>query len=258
LPDLQLPDVSELDLPVADLPDVRLAVVASGITARCLATPTEVGGTADVARARVVAIVDGHEIPLADLPPEGLTLSLDRLLVTLQNHLPGEVSAIIGEILLALPTEKLDDVQLVNIRVDAQATVNGQITVTALGVETAYPGLFDLALGTVTCASNPRPAPPTKMPEPGPQTFAGAKAGEADNAAVTSDHRAERAETSAATRPGTDEHGTDQGDATASADLAPAANGSPLVPVGAGLALAMILAAVGVAPLKLRPRRTHN
>mgnify|MGYP001283593875 CR=1 FL=1 len=265
LPDLELPDLPELNLPVADLPDVELAVVAKGITARCLVSPTEIDGTTDIAHASVVAIVDGQQIPLADLPPDGLTLSLDQLLVALQNHLPDEVNAIIGEVLMALPTEKLDDVQLVDIQVDAQATVNGQITVTALGVQTAYPGLFDLALGTVTCASNPRLASP--MPQPGPQALAGAKAGEADDPAVTGEGRAEGAEASA-TRPDTDARATEgdgaakrgagEGDATASADLAPAASTNPLVPVGGGLVLAVILAAVGVALLKLRPRRTHN
>ncbi len=265
LPDLELPDLTELALP--KLPSVELAVVGSAITARCLATPTKVDGATDIAHARVVAIVGDHQIPLADLPPEGLTLSLDQLLVALQNHLPGEVSVVLDQILLALPTEKLDDVRLLTIQVDARAQAAGQITVTALGVETAYPGLFDLALGTVTCATN-RLAPPRKFPEAGPRTFAGANG--SDEAAVTSDERAEpsaaRHESvakgatgghSTATRR-TAEGDTAERDAIASAELAPAASGSPVVPVGAGLVLAVVLAGAGVAFAKLRPRRDQS
>lgn len=241
VPNLALPQLPALSLPTGGLPDIKLMVVGKSITADCLATPSATYGKASPVQAQVVASVAGQQIPLADIPPEGLSLSLTDVLAKVQGALPAEASGVLDQLLAAIPTDQLDAVRLANISVGEKTGKLGEVTVTGLGVETAYPGLLNMALGRVTCASGMFHGPVAAAPD--------AKSGDAKVLPVKPEVQAGAA--AKATKDGS------EGEGTVSADLSPASNNTPLAPFGWGAVIAIMLAGVGLAGFKLRRLIRH-
>ncbi|MEQ7125659.1 hypothetical protein ABN034_14195 [Actinopolymorpha sp. B11F2] len=249
LPDLSLGELSSLgglpalgSLPTGGLPDIQLMVVGKSITANCLSTPSDTFGKASPVEAQVVAVVAGQQIPVASVPPEGLDLNLTDVLSKVQSQLPVEVTGVLDQVLAAVPADQLDAVRLANLQVGEQTAKAGQISVTALGVETAYPGLVDLELGKVDCGSNVAAVsePGVKAGAAAPQAGAGAQV-EADGSGV---------------RAGAEAGGV-KGEGAVNADLAPASNKAPLATFGWGAVIALMLAGVGLAGFKLRRLIRH-
>ncbi|WP_020575936.1 hypothetical protein [Actinopolymorpha alba] len=272
LPALPLPDVS-----VDGLPNVELRVVGDSLTAECQATPGELEGRANLAQAKVVAVVDDQQVALANLSPAGVNLNLGDVLGAVRSQLSVNASGTLDRVLAAVPTSKLDAVPLASLTVGGKSTSAGQISVTALGVETAYPGLLDLQLGKVNCAS----ATTVKFPK-GPQS-AGIKAGAPDvktsapqgqaaapNTGVKggtnaeaqapntgADNAADNAEAVTTTDRAAKGADSAKGDTVASGSVQPAANSTPLAPWGwAALGMAMLVG-LGLAGFKVRQLRRN-
>src|SRR5690606_18540064 len=71
----------DLDLPSDRLPAIELQIVGRAISAECLGTPSgDVYSKATPVEAEVVAVVADRQIPVAKLPPEGLSLKLTDVL----------------------------------------------------------------------------------------------------------------------------------------------------------------------------------
>jgi hypothetical protein len=248
LPQLQLPDLNAaelpaLALPVGGLPDVKLSVVGKSITADCLATPTETLGKASPVDLQVVADVAGTQIPLADVPSDGLSLSLTDVLAKVEGALPAQATGVVDQLLAALPADALNATQLAKISVGEKTGKFGEVTVTGLGVETAYPGLLNMALGRVTCGS-------AMVEEQAAEPEADAESG-ASVKAETPTQPGVKAEAGVkASKEGA-------GAGVVATDVNPAANNTPLAPFGWGAVIAIMLAGVGLAAFKLRRLIRH-
>ncbi|GAB3407178.1 hypothetical protein GCM10027569_18680 [Flindersiella endophytica] len=155
------------DLPLPDLPGMELRIVGDAIFARCSAEPGTAAGSSSVVDAEVVAIVDGQRIPIADIPPGGLSLGLDDVLDKLPE-IPG-----LSDLLKQLPTDQIP-ANLLSISTGEKSTGKGKITVTALRVAVVPETLLDVSVGKVTCGPNRKvagggtPPKPTQAPSPGP------------------------------------------------------------------------------------------
>jgi hypothetical protein len=155
------------DLPLPDLPGMELRIVGDAIFARCSAEPGSAAGSSSVVDAEVVAIVDGKRIPIADIPPGGLSLGLDDVLDKLPE-VPG-----LSDLLDQLPTDQIP-ANLLSISTGEKSTGKGKITVTALRVAVVPETLLDVSVGKVTCGPNRKvagggtPPKPTKEPSPEP------------------------------------------------------------------------------------------
>ncbi len=242
LPQLDVPELPALALPVGGLPDMKLSIVGKSLTAECLATPTQTFGEASPVDLQVVADVAGTQIPLADVPPEGLSLSLTDVLAKVQGALPAQATGVVDQLLAALPAETLDAVQLAKVSVGEETSELGQVTVTGLGVETAYPGLLNLALARVTCGSG---------------MFEGSAS--ADSGADADSGASVKAETPTepSVKAGAEVKATKEGAGVVSTEVNPAANNTPLAPFGWGAVIAIMLAGVGLAGFKLRRLIRH-
>ena len=185
-------------------------------------------------QASVVAVVAGQQIPLADLPPEGVSLNLADVLTKVRGQLPAEVGGALDQVLAAVPAEALDAVHVVDVAVGEQSEKLGQVTVTALGVQTAYPGLVDMSLGKVTCISNGGGAAVQA-----PETEAAVPAQPEADAQAKVDTSAGKVEVS-------------KDDKVVSADVEQASSNSPIPPIGWGAVAALLLAGLGLAGYKLR------
>jgi hypothetical protein len=249
LPQLQLPDLNvaelpALALPVGGLPDVKLSLVGKSITTECLATPTETFGKASPVDLQVVADVAGTQIPLADVPSDGLSLSLTDVLAKVEGALPAQATGLVDQLLAALPANALDAVQLAKISVGEKVGKLGEVTVTGLGVETAYPGLLNLALGRVTCGSALVEEPAAEAPEADAESGASVKAETPTQPSVKADAGVKASKEGA-------------GAGVVATEVNPAANNTPLAPFGWGAVIAIMLAGVGLAAFKLRRLIRH-
>ena len=234
LSELDLSQLQALELPTGGLSDIELQVVGKSLTSECLVTPTEVYGKSNPVQASVVAVVAGQQIPLADLPPEGVSLNLADVLTKVRGQLPAEVGGALNQVLAAVPAEALDAVHVVDVAVGEQSEKLGQVTVTALGVQTAYPGLVDMSLGKVTCISNGGGAAVQA-----PETEAAVPAQPEADAQAKVDTSAGKVEVS-------------KDNKVVSADVEQASSNSPIPPIGWGAVAALLLAGLGLAGYKLR------
>lgn len=155
------------DLPLPDLPGMELRIVGDAIFARCAAQPGTASGSSSVVDAEVVAIVNGERIPIADIPPNGLSLGLDDVLDQLPE-IPG-----LSDVLDQLPDDQLPS-DLLTITTGEKLTGKSRITVTALRVAVVPETLLDVSVGKVTCGPNRRAAgggtpPETPTPSPAPE-----------------------------------------------------------------------------------------
>ncbi len=237
LPQLDLPDLSSLSLPAGGLSDIELRLVGKSISSECLVTPTEVYGQADPVQASIVAVVGGNQIPIANVPPEGMTLGLDDVLTKVRGQLPAEVGGALDQITAALPTDALGAVNLLNLQVGEKVEKLGEVSVTGLGVETAYPGLVDLEIGKVTCNSNGAAdqTPSAQAGSDQPKVDAGADVQQkADGASVKAGAK------------------TPAGEGVVEADVEQASNNAPLAPIGWGALVAIMLAGLSLGAIKAR------
>ncbi|MEQ4209795.1 hypothetical protein [Actinopolymorpha sp. B9G3] len=259
VPDLALTDLGladlglegltgELALPAGGLPDIELMLVGEAITSRCLSTPTDTFGEATPIDAQVVAVVAGQQVPVADLTADGLDLTLADILSKVQSQLPAQAGTVVDQILAAVPADQLNAVQLATIQVGAQTADATAIAVTALGVETALPGLIDIELGKVTCTSNA-----SASADADADVQAGTSAGGLDaGAGASADESGVAAGGGAAA-----EAGPAQAEGAVSANLATASDNNPAAKLGWGAVIALLLAGVGLAGLKLRSVIRH-
>lgn len=249
LDDLGLQDLTgELALPAGGLPDIELMLVGEAITSRCLSTPTDTFGEATPVNAQVVAVVAGQQIPIADLTADGLDLTLADVLSKVHSELPAQAGAVVDQLLAAVPADQLNAVQLATIQIGSQAADASAIAVTALGVETSLPGLIDLELGKVTCTSNASASAGADA-----DVQAGASAGGVEAGAGAS------ADDSGLTAGGgaVAEAGPARAEGAATAKVTTASQNSPATRMGWGAVIALLLAGVGLAGLKLRSVIRH-
>jgi hypothetical protein len=244
LDDLGLQDLTgELALPAGGLPDIELMLVGEAITSRCLSTPTDTFGEATPINAQVVAVVAGQQVPIADVTADGLDLTLADVLSKVHSELPAQAGAVVDQLLAAVPADQLNAVQLATIQIGSQTADASAIAVTALGVETSLPGLIDLELGKVTCTSNATASTGADADVQAGASAGGVEAGagaSADESGVSAGGRA-RAEA-----------GPARAEGAATANVTTASQNSPATRMGWGAVIALLLAGVGLAGLKLR------
>ncbi|WP_460526120.1 hypothetical protein [Flindersiella endophytica] len=248
---LDLSTLKALELPTGGLPDVNLKIVGRALSSECLATPTENFGRSTPLKAQIVADVAGTQIPVADLPTSGQSIDLDlnTLLTKVQGALPsdlpgvGQVTQLLGTVLATVPTDALQQVQLAKIGVGIQRESVGKVSVTALSVSSAFPGVANLRLGQVECNSSASPSakdiPQDRQSAQGPSSDkADAKVNAKVDAAKPEAKVAAKGEGS-----------------TVNANITPAGQGTPIAPIGWSAAAAVLLAGIALAGFKLRQAR---
>lgn len=159
----QLPDLPELPSP-DELPAMELRIEGNAITASCEAEPGKANGKSAVLDAEVVAIVSGQRVPIADIPPGGLTVSLKELLEQLPE-LPG-LGDVLDQLIDQLPGDDLET-PILTITTDEQIREqSGKLHVTALRVAAGPDALLDIRVGKATCGPNAQQVTPTPTPTP--------------------------------------------------------------------------------------------
>lgn len=248
-----LGDLLGSDPTVGELPDVQLQFVGNALTANCLMGPDGPYGTSSPVKGQVVAVVDGQRIPVANVPPKGVTLDPVEILGKVQQQLPPEAGMVLDQVLSTLPTDQLDALNVVDLKVGEKTIEGGQISITALGVEANYTGAAASAkFGHVTCGPN--------MPDdPGPSVAGsdskpGVKASGGGSAELNVDDKASASVEGKAEL--NTEQGKGKGELAADANLSPTSTSSALTPIGWGTAAAILLTGLGIAGTRLlRSRR---
>jgi hypothetical protein len=260
--DLNLPVLSDLDLsaldlstlkalPTDQLPDVGLKIVGRALSSECLATPTSNFGRSTPLKAQLVATVAGQDVPLANLPSTGaIDLDLNTLLTKVQGVLPtsglpavGELTQVLGTVLATLPTDALQQVQLAKVGVGVQRESVGKISVTALSVDSKFPGIAQLRLGQVECNSSASPSAKDI-----PQDRQSAQGPSSDKTGTKVDAKVDAA------KPEAKVAAKGEG-STVNANITPAGQGTPIAPIGWSAAAAVLLAGIALAGFKLRQAR---
>src|SRR5690606_5590800 len=229
----------DLDLPSDRLPAIELQIVGRAISAECLGTPSgDVYSKATPVEAEVVAVVADRQIPVAKLPPEGLSLKLTDVLTKVQGELPVDLAEPLAQILTALPTDQLSGLKLVDIAVGEEKAGKGEVSVTGLRVGALYPGMAGFDLGKVTCITPKSPSAATLPAVDADQPKAAADA-KADGSAGETGAKAQ----------------ADKNGGEVNAELAPASKGAPIAPIGWSAVAAILLASIALAGWKLRRAR---
>lgn len=262
--DLNLPVLSDLDLSALDLstlkaldlstlPDVGLKIVGRALSSECLATPADNFGRATPVKAQLVATVAGQDVLLANLPSTGsIDLDLNTLLTKVQSALPvgslpavGDLTQVLGTVLATLPTDALQQVQLAKVGVGVQRESVGKISVTALSVDSQFPGILQLRLGQVECNSSASPSakdiPQDRQSSQNPKQESGAKVDAKVGEGVEANAKADTPAV--------------KGEGTVNANITPAGQGTPIAPIGWSAAAAVLLAGIALAGFKLRQAR---